>query len=142
MIGIPKSIGPNVSQYLQMVVRGEKPIIDPVDEEYLNNLVQVTGANGEVLEGADQTAFERGPWLRRRNYRDSTYAVLAAMYTLLVPDIHHMVKTAQIERAMSVYHDGQIAFDWRQRQHGAFKAMDQLVKDKMVVKRKENGRKS
>lgn len=57
MVGIPKKIGPAINQYLQQVVRGEKPIIDPEDEDELQNPVHVLGVDGAQLPGAGKFSF-------------------------------------------------------------------------------------
>lgn len=110
----------------------------------MNNIVQVVGQNGQQLNagcpGAADLGFERGPWVENRRYRDSAYAVLAAMYSLLRPDVHHLVKTAQIEAEMRHFTDHDIRFDYRNRKQGAFKAMDQLVKWNLVYKQRGIGK--
>lgn len=122
-----------------MVVRGDKPVIAPEDEAYMNNVVHVVDRHGQQLNvgepaGRGEVGFERGPWMERRNYRDSAYAVMAAMYHLLRPDVHHQVKTSEVEAAMRGFTDHDVRFDYRNRKVGAFKAMDQLVELNLVYK--------
>ncbi len=144
-MGLPKQIGPAISQYLHMVVRGEKPIIDPEDEAFMNHGVDAVGRFGNQVNAdaannaGNEVGFERGPWMQRRNYRDSAYAVMAAMYSLLRPDMHHQVKTAQVEGEMRHFTDHDVRFDYRVRRQGAFKAMDQLVELSLVVKKRGVG---
>lgn len=146
IVGIPKQIGPAISQYLMMVVRGEKPIIDHEDEAFMNSAVNVVDRHGNQLNAAGpnnagyEVGFEHGPWMDRRNYRDSAYAVMAAMYSLLRPETHHSVKTAQVENEMRHFTDHDVRFDYRVRKQGAFKAMDQLVEVGLVVKQRGMGK--
>jgi ERCC4-type nuclease len=106
----------------------------------MNNIVQVVDRHGQQLNvnqpGQNDVGFEHGPWMQRRNYRDSAYAVMAAMYSLLHPDVHHQVKTAQVESEMRHFTDHDVRYDYRVRRQGAFKAMDQLVETNLVYKQR------
>lgn len=107
----------------------------------MNNIVYVVDQNGQQTSLAPVEAdFERGPWMERRRYRDSAYAVMAAMYSLLRPDVHHQVKTSQVEAEMRHFTDHDIRFDYRNRKHGAFKAMAQLVNIHVVYKQPGRGK--
>ena len=100
------------------------------------------GAGGVAIGGGGQRIppppplpqlhVEDTPWMRGRKYRDSAYAVLASMYVQLRPDPHLRLKTSQVETHMAPYSDNPVGYDYRRRQHGAFKAMDGLV-DRMLI---------
>ena len=135
MCGIPEKIGRNVARYLEEVVKGEKPIVEPQDDLLPmpdHNILDANGvpipqpapanaANGEMF-------IEDTRMYHNRKYRDSMYAVLASMYTQLRPDMHHQLSTWQVEKGMQPFTDLQVGFDHRDRSQGAFKAHEGLVK--------------
>lgn len=81
---------------------------------------------------------DNGPWMAKRTYRDSAYAIMASMYVQLQPNAFQQLKTNQVEHGMRNFTDLEVAYDHRSGKFGAFKGMEKLVNDQLV--RKEKGR--
>lgn len=142
IVGIPKKIGRLVAQYLVWVIQGERPIIDPEDELELQNPVHIYAPDGTQLPGAHDAEArpDNGPWMEKRTYRDSAYAIMASMYTQLRPEAYHQLKTNQVQQGMRPFTDLEVAFDHRSGRHGAFKGMEKMVADGLVRKEKGGGK--
>ncbi len=121
-----------------------KEVIDPGDAVRDLPNVNVLDANGDPIprpaaQNNNPMEIENTPWMNKRIYRDSAYACFASMYSQLQPDMHHQLKTSQVEAGMRKYTDHDIRYDYRAGKQGAFKAMEKLVSDGYVFKIKSRG---
>ena len=120
VVGIPVKIADTILQVLVRVAKGELPITEAHHEPALQE------------EDGGDTAF-----VRNRRYRDSAYAMMAALYSQLSPDPAKRVFRSQLIRAAQEFTDHPIEFNYRTRTEGALKAMPSLERDGLVDAGKE-----
>ena len=107
--GLPSKISDNIKQILIKIVNEEEPI-------------SRTEHNGITTSEEDVVESK---YFRDRKYRDSAYALLAAMYGKTTR-IGTWFYEQQIKECASNYTDHPIDYDYRTQKFGAWKAMDDL----------------
>ena len=133
--GIPTKIdNQEISQVLQNVVYEREPILK--DGVVIAPGQNLTGPGG----GSPQDILEAGRAVRTMKYRDSTYALLAALYeNYQGPGRHSDMGTKTFQQSAAKYTDLDIVGNWRMGPPGAWKAKDKLVKKGWCDERRENG---
>eukprot|EP01041_Mallomonas_annulata_P000302 gene302-543_t len=118
VIGIPKKIKSiSILQVLMNIVNEEEPVLKPEH-------------NG--LDDNNDLSVEDTKFFRDRKYRDSAYALLAAMYmnTTSMPTILY---EDQIKRSARNFTDEPIDYDHRAHKFGVWKSVDTLVRPHQLV---------
>jgi hypothetical protein len=137
---------------LELVVKGEKNIIDPEDEKRLlaqaRAGARTTGGAASAVDGSlvplpsgriishtpGTVNIEDTPFVRNRKYRDCVFAIMASMYVLLRPDVHHRLRITQIQSQMHSFTDHQVAYNYRDRSFGAIQSIKEVVKKGLAVR--------
>ena len=114
VVGLPPKLAPTVVQVLTRIVKGEEEVV--------------------LREHRDctETDISEDSVVRRRRYRDSAYAILAALWLEYEGPEENPQPTIVVQRRAQKHTDNPMEYDWRSRAHGAWKAKDDLVKKKMV----------
>eukprot|EP00960_Hanusia_phi_P031464 749300-Hanusia_phi.AAC.12 len=114
VVGLPAKLAPTVVQVLTRIVKGDEEVV--------------------LREHRDcaETGISEDSVVRRRRYRDSAYAILAALWLEYEGPEENPQPTIVVQRRAQKFTDNPMEYDWRSRAHGAWKAKDDLVKKKMV----------
>ena len=108
VMGIPDQIGDKIKQVLVEIVRSG---VIPVNPD----------------EGLADMHIEDTPLYHKRNYQDSTYAVLASMYTQLQPDRYKQITTSEVQEGMKDHSQYAVMDNFRTGEKGAFRAAKGLL---------------
>ena len=114
VLGIPAAINATIVQTLSKIVLGEEPILLPEHEGR---------ASHDIMD-------ERV--VRKRNYRDSSFAILAALWLEYRGPGQNPQPTAAVQKRASRYTDHEMNYDYRTRKHGAWKAKDDLKRKGLI----------
>jgi hypothetical protein len=111
-------------------------IPEKIDGLVYQSLVKIVTEEEAVLlpehEGMDAATIMEDKIITGRNYRDSIYGVLAALWELYKGPLSNGQPTDAVKRAIRKHTDHPIEFDHRTRRFGAWKGKDQLVKFELV----------
>lgn len=119
--GIPTGIDGVILQILTRIVQGEEDIILPEHE----------GRNAHnVIEEKI---------VKNRQYRDSAYAILAALYLEYQGPGVNPQATGAVQRRAQRYTDNEIVYDYRARRQGAWKAKDSLRQNSLINEERTGG---
>jgi hypothetical protein len=114
VLGIPASINPAIVQTLTKIVLGEEPILLPEHE----------GRIGHDI--TDESV------VRKRNYRDSVYAILAALWLEYQGPGQNPQPTPAVQKRAGRFTDHDMTYDYRTRKQGAWKAKDDLKRKHLI----------
>jgi hypothetical protein len=100
--GLPAKLAPNVVQVLTRIVEGDEEVLLPEHE------------------GRSHIDISEEYIVTNRGYRDSIYAILAALYVEYQGPGVNPQPTAVVQRRAQRFTDAEMAYDYRVRQHGAW----------------------
>lgn len=135
--GLPAAINAGVQQLIFRIIKGEEPVVpagfDPDD-------INEDGHNGEArLRKRPLSADVRNDTTyKRRKYRDSIYAILAALWEGYNGAMGRELFTKEVQRRAARYCDMEIEYDWRTGRHGVWKAKDGLIANGYVLERRQH----
>ena len=133
VVGIPDKICASITQIITRVVKEEIPIIPPeYDKLDLQEGPKGNGGSSDVTKDRIVTG---------RKYRDSSYAILAALWVGYDGAMGNEMHTVEVKRRAARFCDHEMEFDYRTRRQGAWKAKDQLVAGGYVNERFNEGSK-
>ena len=122
VVGIPKKITGHVLQLLIKIVNEEEEVLLPHHQ----------GVN-TVVRPADEHV------VTNRRYRDSAFAILAALWVDYSGPMGSTIHTQHLQRKAQKYCDADMTFNPRNRQQGAWKAKDPLVQRGYIFKQSRLG---
>jgi hypothetical protein len=135
--GLPAAINAGVQQLIFRIIKGEEPVVpagfDPDD-------INEDGHNGEArLPKRPLSADVRNDTTyKQRKYRDSIYAILAALWEGYNGAMGRELFTKEVQRRAARYCDMEIEYDWRTGRHGVWKAKDGLIANGYVLERRQH----
>lgn len=121
VVGIPPRIAPSIVQKLTRIVKEEEAVLLPEHE----GRVSVDITDEQVVHG--------------RNYRDSAFSILAALWLEYQGPGINPQHTSIVKRRAQKYTDSEMDFDFRIRKQGAWKAKDQLRRLHLINEENQNG---
>lgn len=122
VVGIPAGINPTIVQTLTKIALGEEEVLLPQHE-------------GRVAHNVTDESV-----IRKRSYRDSAYAILAALWLEYQGPGQNPQPTAAVQHRAQRFTDHEMTYDYRTRKQGAWKAKDDL-KRKNLINEENNGMK-
>lgn len=121
VLGIPAGISQTIGQTLTKIVLGQEPVLLPEHE-------------GRIAHDITDE-----PVVRKRNYRDSAYAILAALWLEYQGPGQNPQPTVAVQKRAARFTDHDMTYDYRTRKQGAWKAKDDLKRKHLINEERGGG---